>query len=204
MPAQSLEAIAVAIRDSHEAAQVAARDAVTYAIRAGELLLKAKAECGHGSFGSWLAANVSFSPRTAQGYMRLASLDPSKAKRVADLSLRAALKTLSAPKDNQGPSAASHFSCAEMEAMSLSELDKLRAESLDVARQHFQAMLDDPEFPSAEVADRLIPQCRPIGERLIEIAARSTPEQVPLAMMLVNQHSALVRRIQNRARRAAT
>jgi hypothetical protein len=88
--------VAVRICAEHEAAQASARDAVVHAIRAGELLIAAKAGLPHGEFGAWLAANVSFSERTAQGYMRLARLEPAKAQRVADLSLRVALRTLAA------------------------------------------------------------------------------------------------------------
>ncbi len=85
--------LAPAIRAEHEAAQTSARQAVAHAIRAGELLLQAKAALPHGEFGPWLTANVEFSERTAQGYMRLARecADPTKAQRVADLSLRGAL-----------------------------------------------------------------------------------------------------------------
>lgn len=82
---------ATEIRTEHEAAQRCASEAVAHAIRAGELLLEAKAALPHGEFGAWLAANVECSARTAQGYIRLAKLDDEKRNAVADLSLRSAL-----------------------------------------------------------------------------------------------------------------
>ncbi len=91
--------LASSIRAEHEAAQAAALSAVAHAIRAGELLIEAKAALPHGEFGAWLAVNVSFSERTAQGYMKLARLSAEKRNGVADLSLRDALATLTAPKE---------------------------------------------------------------------------------------------------------
>ncbi len=89
--------LAPAIRAEHEAAQTSARQVIAHAIRAGELLLQVKDQLPHGAFGPWLTANVEFSYRTAQGYMQLARecADPAKAQRVADLSLRGALRELS-------------------------------------------------------------------------------------------------------------
>ena len=55
-------------------------------MRAGELLIEAKAALTHGAFGPWLAANVAFSVRTARGYMALARMDEGKRRRVAVLS----------------------------------------------------------------------------------------------------------------------
>jgi hypothetical protein len=39
--------------------------AVAHAIRAGEFLIEAKAQVGHGAWGSWLAANFPKSESTA-------------------------------------------------------------------------------------------------------------------------------------------
>lgn len=102
--ASSLTITASEIQSEHDAARRCASEAVAHAIKAGELLLQVKASLPHGEFGPWLAANVEFSDRTAQGYMRIANLDPEKRNGVADLSLRQALRTLSAP--NQTPKVA--------------------------------------------------------------------------------------------------
>ena len=86
------------IRSEHEAAQTSMSDAVSHAMRCGGLLLQAKAALPHGAFGAWLAANVEFSGRTAQAYMRLTKLDDEKRSTAADLSLRKALASILAAK----------------------------------------------------------------------------------------------------------
>lgn len=90
------------INAEHEKAYEKARDALQHARRAGELLLEAKQQVGHGGWGAWLRAHCSFSERSAQGYIRLAtnwdSL-PKSATAVADLSLRDALDLLSSQKE---------------------------------------------------------------------------------------------------------
>lgn len=88
--------IASEIRSEHDAAQRSASEAVAHATRAGELLLEARAVLPHGQFLPWLAANVEFGERTAQGYMKLAKLTDEKRNAVADLSLRGALRELRA------------------------------------------------------------------------------------------------------------
>src|SRR4051794_38084215 len=76
-------------------AQEAGREAVARAVEAGALLLEAKKKVGHGGWGEWLERNRQMAERTAQAYMRLArelpKLEPAKAQRVADSSLRDAL-----------------------------------------------------------------------------------------------------------------
>lgn len=90
--------IAQTINAEHEQAYEKARDALHHARRAGELLLEAKQQVGHGGWGAWRQANCTFSERSAQGYMRLAAnwdTLPKSATGVADLPLREALAMLS-------------------------------------------------------------------------------------------------------------
>lgn len=98
----ALTNLAADIRREHEHAYGKAREALEHARRAGELLIEAKSVVEHGQWLPWLAANVPFSERTAQGYMRLASrwseLE-AKSATVADLPLRAALKALAEPDE---------------------------------------------------------------------------------------------------------
>lgn len=93
-------ALAIEINAEHLAAVGKARQALEHARRAGELLLQAKAAVGHGGWLPWLAANVKFSERTAQAYMRLAAGWDQLAKSavVADLPLRDALGLLAEPR----------------------------------------------------------------------------------------------------------
>lgn len=58
--------LAAQVRVEHEAAQSAMQAAVGHAIRAGELLLEAKAQLPHGQFGAWISSACGFSdPKAA-------------------------------------------------------------------------------------------------------------------------------------------
>jgi hypothetical protein len=66
------EDLAEAIEREHQAANDAARTAIEHLIRCGELLIEAKKAVPHGEWLPWIRANLSFCPRQAQKYMRLA------------------------------------------------------------------------------------------------------------------------------------
>ena len=95
-----LETYAADIRALHEEAQDSADKATKLALRAGELLVKVKEQLPHGTFGTWVADNCSIAERTAQAYMRLhrqfEALPEEEAQRVAGLSIRAAIKAVTA------------------------------------------------------------------------------------------------------------
>ncbi len=97
-----LDNLAQRINAEHEACRDAANAAVEHAVRAGELLIEAKASIPHGEWLTWIEGRCGVSERTAQAYMRLArelpKLDSEKAQRVADLPLRKALAELAEPK----------------------------------------------------------------------------------------------------------
>jgi hypothetical protein len=90
--------LAHAINREHDLARQTFKTALHHAIKAGELLRKARAKVGHGAWLPWLQENCHISERTAQAYMRLArefpKLDSAKAQRVADLPLRTALQEI--------------------------------------------------------------------------------------------------------------
>jgi hypothetical protein len=88
---------AARINEEHSRAYGKARDALTHARMAGELLIEAKSLLKHGEWGNWLTENVSFSESTAQNYMRLAKNWDRlvKSPTVGDLGLRKALSLLS-------------------------------------------------------------------------------------------------------------
>jgi hypothetical protein len=69
---KNLAQLAEQINAEHASALSAARTALEHARRAGQLLAEAKKQCPHGQWLPWLKANVSFSERTAQKYLRLA------------------------------------------------------------------------------------------------------------------------------------
>jgi hypothetical protein len=93
-----LKGLAKQINEAHAAAEAALRTGLEHAKVVGDLLLRAKAEAGHGGWLAWLKANCAFSVRVAQGYMRVAGRWDelsAKTKHVSHLPLREALATLS-------------------------------------------------------------------------------------------------------------
>jgi hypothetical protein len=97
-----LDSLAADIRREVQAAEAAWQDAVAHAIRAGELLIEAKAQVEHGHWLPWLDANFPGSARSAQGYMRLAQ-HAEEAQALAHLGVEGALKQLAAPKEPRRP-----------------------------------------------------------------------------------------------------
>jgi hypothetical protein len=93
--AEDLAALASQINAEHAGVEGAVRKSLEHARTAGEALLRAKKQCGHGNWLPWLKANVQCSPKTATGYMRIAREWESNRQRVADLSFREALAELS-------------------------------------------------------------------------------------------------------------
>jgi hypothetical protein len=96
-----LAEIAEKINAEHAQALDHARASITHARNAGVLLLEAKKRWGHGQWLPWLEANVQFSERTAQAYMRVAKRWPeleAKAQATADLTIEDGLKLLASPK----------------------------------------------------------------------------------------------------------
>jgi len=67
-----LPTLAAEIVREHEAATSAARSALGHARRAGELLIEARRQVGHGGWTAWLAENFPASARTARLYMQVA------------------------------------------------------------------------------------------------------------------------------------
>jgi hypothetical protein len=93
----SLADLAKQINQEHQGCEQALRASVAHALKAGKLLLDAKARVPHGTWLPWLKANVAFPDRTAQAYMRVAKHWPTieaKTQRAADLSFREALGLL--------------------------------------------------------------------------------------------------------------
>jgi hypothetical protein len=99
----ALTQLAQQINAEHAAAETALRAGLEHARAAGNLLAQAKTQVGHGQWVPWLKANVRFSVRTAQAYMRVAErwheLE-SKAQPVALLTFKDALTALAEPELN--------------------------------------------------------------------------------------------------------
>jgi hypothetical protein len=87
----SLADLAARIRAEHEATSTALKSSVEHAMRAGDLLIEAKAQFKHGEWLPWLAEHCAMSERTAQLYMRIAknraTIEANIRNGVADLTL---------------------------------------------------------------------------------------------------------------------
>lgn len=96
-PAVSLDRLAQLTQRELDALQVSYGQAIKHAIKAGELLAKAKGLCAHGEWLAWLKDNFDLSDRTAQRYMLIAAEAKENPTRVADLSVRAVRKGVALP-----------------------------------------------------------------------------------------------------------
>ena len=94
-----LQRLAAQINAAQDKALASMRTALGHACRAGDLLIEAKRQLGHGDWLPWLRQHCTdVSERTAQKYMQLARELPNltaKAPRVADLSLREGIHLVS-------------------------------------------------------------------------------------------------------------
>lgn len=97
-PAEDLAALAAAINAEHAAGEAAASKGLEHYRRAGERLLQAKKQCGHGKWLAWLKANVKASERRARQYMALA-----KSAVTADLEDQWRIISGNAPADEEDP-----------------------------------------------------------------------------------------------------
>jgi hypothetical protein len=99
----SLTDLAARIQLEHLAVSTALKDSVRHAIAAGELLLEAKKQVGHGQWLTWLERHCSISERTAQLYMRCsknrAAIEEQIRNGIADLSLNEAAAVLMLSSD---------------------------------------------------------------------------------------------------------
>lgn len=102
--------IAASINNVHREVLGMKRRALEHARMAGTLLRQAKDEIGHGGWLDWRNANLEFSERTAQVYMRIAEkwdeLEQKckeKAQDFADLGIEQASKLLADPKPELPP-----------------------------------------------------------------------------------------------------
>ena len=100
--APSLDDLAQRIKTEPQEIMGAKRNIVERAMKAGDLLIQAKAKAGHGNWLNWLKANcVGISERTANVYMKLAEgratiEEKLKSAATADLTINEALRSLAA------------------------------------------------------------------------------------------------------------
>ena len=93
--ANTLARLADQIGAELKAAREAAMTSLQHAIKAGELLIQAKAAIGHGNYEHWLRTNLGISKQTAAGYVRLFK----NRDQIEDgMPLRDALKAIAEPR----------------------------------------------------------------------------------------------------------
>lgn len=152
-------AIAAEIIAAHKAANTAARSALEHARVAGEKLIEAKANIGHGQWLPWVAEHLPMiTERTVQNYMKVATHwgDLEKRNGVSGLPLRDVLKLLAEPKvktaaadDTSGSSALVNRPLTREESRINREVFRARAHASALATQfetdaniaHFDASL---------------------------------------------------------------
>jgi hypothetical protein len=99
----NLDGLAGQIKAEHEQAIGSARAALEHALRAGQLLVEARALVAHGEWLPWLS-RVDISERQAQRYMRLAANRPmleANPSFETDLTITDALALIAKPKPEQ-------------------------------------------------------------------------------------------------------
>jgi hypothetical protein len=94
-----LPVLASKIHAELQAADADWQSALGHAIKAGELLIEAKAQVRHGQWLPWLEANFEFTRQTASGYMRAAERK-DEMEGSPSISLEAALKSLAKPRED--------------------------------------------------------------------------------------------------------
>ena len=210
----SLDSLARDINAEHCRVLDHASKAIEHARRAGEWLLKAKAQVKHGEWLPWLQANVPFSHRTAQGYIRVAKNFPKlegKANAVAHLSLRGALKALASPVMDGSPESEAEAYADAMEAMKIAvvagkEADRRRRA---IAKEHAGiisaccaiktdaeergldwSVLRDPSEPVwviFEFAFCVEENMDPLGDHFMEIRERLEPARLEFLEVIASE-----------------
>lgn len=98
-PKDRLSAVAVLINAEHKAVGESIKSGVLHAVKAGELLIKAKGMMAHGEWLPWLEKHCDFSRETAARYIRAFEQLPNVAPG-PHFNYREALRLLSVPDEN--------------------------------------------------------------------------------------------------------
>jgi hypothetical protein len=161
-PAQIREAcdlrtLAAIVNGAHDCVCAAPRRILEDAKRAGDALLRAKAQCQHGQWLPWLAANVKCSERTARRYMTVAA-NWSKSVTVTDLTLRDALEALAEDKPAEQTEAQECYGTLKGLFVPL---------ALDPAKSYIGVGRYEP--PNANYATKILPGVEPGSEVCLEL-----------------------------------
>lgn len=94
------------INEAHDRAKALAENAVSWAIKCGQLLQRKKDELGHGKFGEWAKTYCDFSYRSARAYMQAAEKAKQNGSALPFSSVRQALEPPPESKKQNSPKGA--------------------------------------------------------------------------------------------------
>jgi Protein of unknown function (DUF3102) len=173
--------LAAGINTEHRACQAAITSALTHALRAGALLVRAKQRLPHGSWGAWLAYNFQGSDRTARAYMmvskRRAELE-AKRQSSADMSLDEALRVLRPPRE-EAPHQAERENQAPEEAQGDPEETVDGQITVDEAIEAEKATAAGEALAEKVREDKDPPAPRTVGEALDQAAEEGEVVDLP-------------------------
>ena len=179
--AADLSTLAALANQAHDRALKTANNAVQLAIDCGHILLRAKAQCKHGEWHSWMDANIRFGKRTAQKYMVLAA----NAHRGSHFtSIREALACLAEePAPEPEPKTADLLPAAPQASPPVSSAprpaeltrEQLREEGREIKRANEERMKIDPNWLSWKAWRPLLGPVGELVKGIEQIQAQSLP-----------------------------
>ena len=146
--AESLVGLAQAANEAHNAGLAKLRGSLAAFARAGEALIEAKVQVGHGDWTAWVVANCSFSVWQARRYMQIGRELEANAPRGAVLSLRETLRRLAKPKDG----AEAESTIAPADSPQRADSCRLYCASVsepppDILPESVDCIITDPPYP---------------------------------------------------------
>ena len=156
------------LKIEHAAIGMALKDCVAHAMAAGDILIEAKRQVGHGQWLPWLES-CGLSERTAQRYMRIArhrfaiEANPTS---VSDLGVSGALALLAVPRQAPAESMTHEFAdLVEISADALFDFEEIDSKEDKKQRLKQRALLDEARATVEKVGEIL----DAIGPELAEI-----------------------------------
>lgn len=180
--AADLSTLAAMANQAHDRALKTANNAVQLAIDCGQILLRAKAQCQHGEWIPWMAANLRFTSRTATKYMQLAN---SFRNRGSDFnSIREALAYLAEESEpDPEPKTADLLADAPKAPLPVSQTprpveltrEQLREEGRETKRANEERMKTDQNWLSWKAWRPLLGPVGELVKGIEQIQAQSLP-----------------------------
>jgi hypothetical protein len=172
---RGLKELATRINREHGQVEESLRSGLGHARAAGELLLEAKGKVAHGRWLPWLSANVTFSNRTAQAYMRVAKgwdRLTAKAQGLAHLGFEDALDLLaeSASVPESGRASAEDEAPAAARVVQAGSIPEDPGPAATAAHASDSAARQDARFDPFDESDKVYQRVRVRREQWPEYA----------------------------------